>query len=288
MKLSIVIPNYNGVHLLEKNLPRLISNVQTHKHAISEIIISDDASDDKSVSWVQSFAKRKKDVTIVVVEAKKNKGFSSTVNHGVSRARGNIVILLNTDVYPKGDFIDASLPHFNNPKLFGVGFLDESVEGSTIVKRGRGIGWWEKGFYRHRKGDIDKSDTAWLSGGSCMLRKDVFDELSGFDEDYNPFYWEDIDLSYRAQKAGYALVFENKSIVVHEHDKGAIKSKYSEQEIKQIAYRNQFLFVWKNATAAQLVSHIVWLPVYLVRAIMRGDTALVVGILEATRVMLKN
>ena len=58
-------------------------------------------------------------------------------------------------------------------------------------------------------------------------------KLGGFDGLYDPFYWEDIDLSYRAQKSGYKVIFEPKSIVTHEHEKGTVKEMF---EIKRMMF----------------------------------------------------
>ena len=132
----------------------------------------------------------------------------------------------------------------------------------------------------HRAGSLDKINTLWISGGSGAFRKEIWDKLGGFDQIYDPFYWEDIDISYVAQRSGYKTLFEKESVVRHEHDKGAIKNKYNETEIKKIAYRNQFIFVWKNADTDRLLGHIFWLPYHLATGLL-GDRPLVIGFLRA-------
>ena len=110
----------------------------------------------------------------------------------------------------------------------------------------------------------------------------MWNTLGGMDTLYNPFYWEDIDLSYRALKSGYEILFEPESLVVHEHEKGAIKSKYTAFQVKTIAYRNQFIFVWGNATDFYLrFMHFLWLPNYLLRALLREDWAFFIGFYNA-------
>jgi GT2 family glycosyltransferase len=97
----------------------------------------------------------------------------------------------------------------------------------------------------------------------------MFKKLGGFNTVYDPFYWEDIDLSFRAKKCGYIILFEPKSVVIHEHREGAILSKYSKKNITRISYRNQFIFVWNNATFFQLLVHIMWLPYHLFVSLVR-------------------
>src|SRR5581483_9702281 len=96
---------------------------------------------------------------------------------------------------------------------------------------------------------------------------------------YNPFYWEDIDISYRALKAGYRIFFEPKSQVIHEHEEGSIRRKYTANQIKVIAYRNQLFFVWINITDLNLqLSHIIWLPYHLLKSFIKGDFAFIKGL----------
>jgi GT2 family glycosyltransferase len=284
MNISVVIPNFNGVQLLEKNIPLLVGTLHSYKEHDMELIIVDDASSDESVNALEKLQKEisYNNITIKIIKQARNKGFSSTVNNGVAHSNNNIVVLLNTDVLPDKNFLDSLIPHFSDKSIFAVGCMDKSVEGEKEVLRGRGLGEWKRGFLIHRRGEVDKSDTLWVSGGSSAVNKQIFDKLGGFDEIYNPFYWEDIDLSYRAQKSGFKILFESKSIVVHQHSKGAIKKHFTPSEIKKIAYRNQIIFVWKNISDMSLLgSHFIWLPYYVVKSIIRLDTEFLLGLFLA-------
>lgn len=272
MKISIIIPNYNGEELLKRNLSKVMEAVGD-----AEIIVVDDASFDGSMEILKSFKEK-----IKVIKNEKNLGFSSTVNRGVREAKREIVILLNTDVVPERGFLTPLLSHFKDDKFFAVGCMDKSIEDGKTVLRGRGIGQWKRGFLVHSRGEVDRTNTLWVSGGSGAFRKSIWEKLGGFNELYNPFYWEDIDLSYRALKSGYKIFFEPRSVVTHEHKKGAIKSSYSNFQIKTIAYRNQFIFVWKNATDLDLqFLHVFWLPYHFIKAFIRKDTAFFKGFFKA-------
>lgn len=272
LTVSIVIPNWNGRGLLEMNLPYVVKAAKG-----SEIIVADDASNDDSVSFL-----RQKFPTVTVITHDIRTGFSGNVNRGVSHARGDIVVLLNTDVRPEAEFLDHLIACFSDPAVAAVGCLEKSHEDGKIVLRGRGIARWERGYFIHARGDIDRADTAWVSGGSSAYRKDVWDKVGGMDTRFNPFYWEDIDLSYRIKKAGYTVVFENKSIVHHYHEKGKIKTAFSKNEVQRIVYRNQFLFHWKHIPSATIwAEHMFWTPVRLFQAIVGGDFAMFQGFLLA-------
>lgn len=272
MNLSVIIPNYNGEELLKKNLPKVLEVVED-----AEVIVVDDASVDGSLKVLDGFRSK-----IKVIKNERNLGFSSTVNRGVKEANGEIVVLLNTDVVPEKDFLSPLLKHFKDSRVFAVGCVDKSIEKGKVVLRGRGIGKWQKGFLMHSRGEVNRNNTLWVSGGSGAFRKSIWDKLNGFNELYNPFYWEDIDLSYRAIKSGYKIFFEEKSIVVHEHEEGIIQTKFSSLKIKTIAYRNQFIFIWLNITDLNWqFLHILWLPYHFISTLVKGDFAFFIGFFEA-------
>lgn len=286
MNLSIIIPNYNGQDLLKKNLPIVLKSVKNYKEGKVEIIIPDDPSTDNSKEVINEFIKNIHQKNIIGKTIsntdKKEAGFSKNVNRGVSLATGDTLILLNSDVAPHENFLDALLPHFRDPEVFAVGCMDESMEGRQKILRGRGIGKWYKGFLQHSRGNPDKDNTLWAGGGSSAFRKKIWDEIGGLEELYNPFYWEDIDLSYRALKAGYKIVFEKKSMVVHEHEKGAIKTSVQNSRIKKTAYRNQLFFVWLNITDKNFIaSHFLWLPYHLITSILRNEWYFASGLFSA-------
>lgn len=288
IKVSIVIPNYNGEKLLKKNLESVFEAAEyyANKHNSQiEIVIADDCSEDNSIEEVKSLKLKVKsrNLKLKIIWNEMNLGFSSTVNKGVKESEGEIVVLINTDVRPEKDFLIPLVSHFKEEELFAVGCMDKSIENGKVILRGRGIGKWEKGFLMHSRGEVDKTNTLWVAGGSGAFRKSIWEKLGGFDELYNPFYWEDIDLSYRAVKSGYRILFEPKSVVVHEHEEGAIKKKYSYFKIKTIAYRNQFIFVWKNITDLDLyLLHFdFWVFYHLVNALMRKDWCLILGFFRA-------
>src|SRR6266568_3316422 len=256
MNISIIIPNYNGEKVLSNNLPHVLTAAKAYKKGHVEIIIPNDPSTDKSKDIIAKFINSLKGSGIVGKTSdntrKDESGFSKNVNRGVSLATGEVLILLNNDCRPYTNFLEPLLAHFEDEKVFAVGCMDESIEGGKTVLRGRGVGYWHRGFVFHKAGGLD------------VL--------------FNPFYWEDIDLSYRALKSGYKLIFEKKSIVVHEHETGVIKTKFKPKFVSKIVYRNQFFFVWKNITDRRLLaSHVFWMPYHMITALKRKDWFFIQG-----------
>jgi GT2 family glycosyltransferase len=285
MKISVVIPSYNGQELLATNLPKVISALEytkEQKKIDSEIIVVNDGSSDETLSFMEDFIKSHKDTEIILKDNKKNLGFSPTVNNGVREASGEIIVLLNTDVTPDKDFILPLLSYFEIDTTFAVGCMDKSVEKGNVVLRGRGVGKWKEGYLKHSLGDLDKNDTLWVSGGSGAFRKSLWDKLGGLCELYKPYYWEDIDLSYRALKAGYTIYFEKNSTVVHKHEEGSIKKTQSSKKVLEIVNRNQNIFTFLNATDPSiLLSFFLYLPIHIVRAIKNKEWLYLTGLIKA-------
>lgn len=272
VSVSVVLPNWNGVYLMEKHLRRVIEASPG-----AEIIVSDDHSSDESVSFLRTHFPK-----VTVVARQTHDGFSGNVDSGVARATGDIVILLNTDVEPEKGYLEPLLSHFADDSVFAVGCLEKSHEKEGIVLRGRGVARWEKGYFIHSRGEVTKTDTMWVSGGSGAFRRSMWEKLGGMDTLFNPFYWEDIDLSYRARKSGWKTLFETKSVVHHYHEEGKIKREFTPADVKEIVYRNQFIFHWKNMTDPALwVSHIFWTPVRIIQSMIAGDFLMIKGFFRA-------
>ena len=227
-KISVVIPNWNGRKLLEKNLPAVLAAKP------NEVIVADDASPDDSNEFLE-----KNYPEIKIIKHKKNLGFAANCNSGVEAAKGEIVVLLNLDVVPEKDALEKVLPNFNDEKVFAVSFNEPQWSWAKIL--------WQKGTIEHQPGPKAKKThlSAWASGGSAAYRKSIWQRLGGFDSLYHPFYWEDIDLSYRAWKRGYQVLWEPKAIVYHQHE-AIIGKHFSKDYIDFLSERNRLLFIWKN------------------------------------------
>ncbi len=271
-KISVVIPNYNGADLLAVNLPNVIKFCPN-----CEIIVVDDASTDGSIRLIHKKFKKVK-----LVQLRQNGGFANASNVGAKTAKSDLILLMNTDVSPRKDFLRPALKYFKNANTFSVGLEDQSHENGKIIPKGRGSAVFRRGFLMHFAATTDRGVTLWTSGGSSIFNRKKFLELGGFDLIYKPFYWEDIDLGFRAWRKGYVSFFEPLSKVDHYHEKGSITKSTSSLRIKSVSYKNQFLFVWKNIHDYYLIAqHFIWLPYHLIKALINWDTAFYYGFLLA-------
>lgn len=239
-QVSVIIPNFNGEELLAKNLPVVLEAKKENNNHISEIIVVDDGSWDKSVKYI------KENFPLVkLVKHKVNRGFSAAVNTGVRSSTGNLILLLNSDVIPHKDFLEDAIKDFDDDKVFAVS-LHEKGFGYAKVK-------FSNGYIELAGGEeTDKIHKSfYVSGGSGLFRRSIWIELGGMDEKLlSPFYWEDVDICYRALKRGYINLWEPKSFVIHKHE--STISKLSKGYVQAIRERNQLLIIWKNIQSPSL------------------------------------
>ncbi len=218
---------------------------------------------------------------IVLIENIKNDGFGKSINIGVRNATSAYIMLLNNDVQLMDTSYESGLAELkNDPLLFGVGFAQKQKDG-TIVGKNRIF--WQDGFFQHDKAsNLGHGINGWAEGGSCLIDKQKFLKLGGIDPIFSPFYWEDVDLSYRAWKNGYKIIFNPQITVLHNHE-STIRKYYDKSTIRKIAFRNQFLFIWTNITDASLLfSHLIRLPFRLVHyGIVRRNNEFTSAFFEA-------
>jgi GT2 family glycosyltransferase len=206
---------------------------------------------------------------IIWINHLENQGFGRSVNNGATKATGEYLFLLNTDVKLLDNSWRSVLPEFlNNSNLFAVSLAQKEKDGHIV---GRNELYFKDGLFQHRALSLNSAlstqhsallPTAWAEGGSTIIRKSMWDQLDGFDESYSPFYWEDVDLSYRAKLRGWQVYFAP-SVVVEHHHESTIGTEYAKSKITEIAFRNQLYFTDKFAKGLQRIEYYIFKHVLL-------------------------
>ncbi len=238
--ISVVIPNYNGKHLIELYLPSVLTALKT-AGVEHQIIVVDDCSTDCSVAFIrQNYPK------VILIVNRENKGFSFTCNRGIEVAGMELTLLLNSDVKLSPDYFAGQFRYFDKPDTFGVMGCIMSKDGLTIEDAARflffeGCRIKANRFY-HSQNTDDEIYTAYLSGANALIDTHKLKELNGFDEIYSPFTSEDSDLSTRAWLLGYKCYYEHQSVCYHQVS-GSIRKNIAAAAIKKVYYRNRFIFL---------------------------------------------
>lgn len=225
MKLSVVILNYNVRYFLEiclRSVEAALTDID------SEIIVVDNQSSDDSCDMVsQRFPQ------VILIKNQENLGFSKGNAVGVAQAKGKYICILNPDTVVGEDTFKACLNYAEGiPDLGILGcqlvdgrgqFLPESKRNiptpKIAIKKILGL---SNGYYAHHLKPSDVGPVPVLVGAFMFLKKEVYDSVGGFDEDYF-MYGEDIDLSYRVLKAGYHNHYYGQTSSIHFKGESTIK-----------------------------------------------------------------
>jgi GT2 family glycosyltransferase len=246
---SIIIPTWNGKELLERYLPSVKAAVSAYPGE-AEVVVVDDGSTDDTMAFLETQG-------VTAVRRDRNGGYARAVSTGVTASSGDVLIFLNNDVEVDPRFIAPLVHHFSDPAVFQVTSLG-LLEDKNTVGEGHKSGQFKRGLLKFlRKGPRTLSEfrkaypravpTLFASGGHSALCRRRFLELGGFDPLYEPFYWEDVDLAYCAQKRGWKVLLEPASLVFHGRG-GTIGKAFRKKSSEAIKKRNRLIFTWKNIT----------------------------------------
>lgn len=270
--ISVVIPNYNGKHLLEANIPSVLEALR-FTEAEKEIIVIDDASTDSSVQFMKQHYPN---IQLTVNET--NQGFSPTINKGIFAAKHQLVLCLNSDVELSPDYFKHQLKYFEKADTFGVmgKIIDQADKhlqdaGKYPKISFKGI----KGSYNYIPNSLPTEmwlPTFFLSGANALIDRKKLIELGGFNELFAPFYFEDADLGIRAWRIGWKCYFEPQAVCMHALS-STIK-KLQSDKVKTIIERNRILFNYLHLTGATLTLFKCWLFVRCYSRLIIGNNTI--------------
>lgn len=246
----MVVPSYCSWANLERNLPGLLREAD---RVGCGVLVSDDTSPDDTVERLRErFPQLRLEVRA------QNGGFGENCNDAVRRAKGyDFVYLLNADVEVREGFLEPLLEHFRDPSVFAVASISTAADGVTIEDAARRTSFkrghlrWEMNTAPPTAGHVQP--TFFASGAHVLYRRDRFLELGGFDPLYAPFYWEDVDLSYRAWKRGWRVLVDHRSRVHHQREHSDIERTQTSSRYVGMNHRGRFLFTWKNIHDARML-----------------------------------
>ena len=209
---SIVIPVYNQIHYTYLCLQSILEHT---KDVSYEVIIADDVSTD-ATEHLSEFAEN-----LVICRNQTNQGFLRNCNQAAKAARGKYVMFLNNDTQVTEGWLSSLVNLIESDPTIGM------VGSKLVYPDGRlqeagGIIWSDgSGWNYGRLDDPDKAeynyvkDVDYISGAAILLSTALWKQIGGFDERFAPAYCEDSDLAFEVRKAGYRVVYQPKSKVIH-------------------------------------------------------------------------
>lgn len=226
MDLSIIIINYNTKKMTEDLIENIINKIQNINY---EIVIIDNSSLDSQK--IDLDFKNNENIRVVFAN---NNGFGAACNQGAKIALGKLLLFINSDVIFENDVVSPCVNYMNlNLKVGVLGCKLISKDGTLDHGCKRGFPTPQASLYYYlrldRKHPQSKKYGAYrltylneneisevdaVSGAFLMIRKNVFDELNGFDENFF-MYGEDLDLCFRVKQNNYKVIYFPDVVVMH-------------------------------------------------------------------------
>lgn len=210
--ISVVVPSHNQWRY---TFACIASVVASEPDLELEIILADDASTDETRSA------RERVPGLVVCRQESNVGFLRNCNSAARLARGKYLLLLNNDTQVQSGALSQMLKVFSVRPDAGLVGAKLVYPDGTLQEAG-GVIWRDgSGWNYGRGGDPAGGEFNYLkradycSGACIMLRRDLWEQLGGFDERFSPAYYEDTDLAFRVRAAGREVYYQPTAVVVH-------------------------------------------------------------------------
>ena len=232
-KATIVIPNINGKGWLKDSIESVYAQTEQN----FQLIVVDNGSTDESLEQARSYCSR---ANFTLIENGTNTGFSHAVNQGIAMAESEYVVLFNNDAFAEPQWLAELIRTAEtDPKIFAVqsltwmGFACKTGDGRRVSR------------YTKQKRIFS------ACGGAALYRKRILDEIGTFDENFFA-YFEDVDLSWRANNAGYKNVLCPTAKCYHICGASTGAVRYNAFKSQQSG-RNSILLPLKNEPLLMLV-----------------------------------
>ncbi|RXR32644.1 glycosyltransferase family 2 protein [Flavobacterium piscinae] len=251
-KIAVVILNWNGAKLLKEFLPSVVKYSQE-----GTVYLIDNASTDDSIMVLkQEFP------SVKIIQNKENYGFAQGYNEGLQNIEEEIFCLVNSDIAVTENWLTPILSLFEshpNTAIVQPKILDYKKK-THFEYAGAGGGFIDKFGYPYCRGRIfdtieedkgqynDTRQIFWASGACFFIRKDVFQELKGFDADFFA-HQEEIDLCWRSFTLNYDTFYCGQSTVYHLGG-GTLSNANPRKTF--LNFRNSLLMLTKNLPSNKL------------------------------------
>lgn len=220
------------------------------------ITVVDNASTDDTVEEVI-----KKYPSVKVITNNKNEGYATAVNVGSGRTDADFIIVSNNDVIFHENAINRLIAFLNENKDTAVAGPQQMYpDGSWEYCYGRLPGIilglknlflitsiqqnWQRLKWKKKNAGVKPKNTGYVDGAVMAIRKDVFDSLNGFDEDYF-FYTEEADFCKRVKDKGFKVKFIPKAIVTHIRGGSSAKMGDDENKVQEFI-KSKFIYCYKH------------------------------------------
>lgn len=242
-QVSIIIPVYNEFAFTYRCIESIINTTEGVPY---EVILADDNSSDYTKNagkWIKG---------INIVRNKENLRFLRNCNNAAKQAKGKYIVFLNNDTLVRYNWLKSLVDIAEKDGTIGLCGSKILYPDGRLQEAG-GILWKDGSAWNYGNGQDPEAsefnyvkEVDYISGCSIMTRKDLWNEIGGFDERFVPAYCEDSDYAFEVRKRGYKVVYQPLSCVVHFEGVSNGTDLSSGQKHYQTVNQAKFLEKWKD------------------------------------------
>ena len=266
-KVTFIITTFNNKDIIDECL----DSVKNQNYADFNITVVDDCSTDGTPEHI-----KKKYPNIKVIQKQIQTGPSSSRNIGITNTKSDYVVFMDSDVVLNKMWVGQLVRFMGNNKEVGIvaGKLMFYDDKTKINSAGGGLFRMGVGFDIGR--DYEQRDVLYVCSAAMMARKKVLDEVGGFDDSY--FYgYEDTDLGWRVNLAGYRVVYYPQALAYH---KGSQTVSSMPDRVYFHAVKNRIRTMLKNYETKNWIIYIPINILFTLGNVIRGHrVAQIKGIL---------
>ena len=262
---TVLIPHHRHHALLPPLFSSLLNMEMEADDA--QLVLVDNGSTDGSVDRV-----RCEFPTVRIFSLESNAGFAPALNRAARAFSSEWLCFLNNDVRVDPDWL-PNLLHASR-KIDSPCFASHILDwmGKKTQFAGGWINWFGKGFESDSLSEDQPYEIFFPCGGAMMIRREVFLDIGGFDDDYFMIY-EDVDLGWRLRLYGYSVYLVPDAYVMHRGHYSLGQETYSRKAL--YLERNSLATLYKNLNPASLA---VLFPLALREAMLRAKALGGIGI----------
>ena len=267
---AIIVLNHNK----KNDILECLDSIFRMDYIGFEVIVVDNGSTDGSAEEIKN-----RYPGVHLIESKINLGASGGRNLAVKYANEKLnydfIFFLDNDIIIDKSALSEMVCSFNSNENIGIvtpkcymanmpGVIGYAGGMSVNLFTGKivDIGGGEKDI-----GQFNQSKFISSSAGLCLVRKDLFNMVGLFDEKFNPYGWEDVDLSLRAKRKGFKIFYNHKAIIYHKGGKKGRSRAISEYELSKA--KNYFYLIRKHANLFQLIIISFILPFRILKIVIK-------------------
>jgi O-antigen biosynthesis protein len=247
-RVSLIIPLYSGAGLTR----RCLETIRDHTHDVAfEVVLVDDTSDPQTKGLLGLVSGAQ------ILRNERNVGYLRSVTRGAAAARGEWLVLCNNDIEATPGWLANLLRCAKDHDRVGV-VAPKFIAPDGLLSEAGGIIWDDGTGVNYGRGDEPSRphyeytrEVDYGSAAALLVKRELWQELGGYDERYLPMYYEDADLCFAARQRGWRVLYEPSAVVIHAEGSTAGTDPSAGHKRHQEANRIKFVAKWRELLQAE-------------------------------------